>query len=276
MDALYNPASLTALGYSHLLEILDPRPAEPEGDGDGEEEEEEEEERPAVEDPPYLVAQRAASDSRIEIESDLMKLELKLAAKTAIVDGLVTTAPFDSTYQRKITKAEFNNAVNQVGLRDKVPSSKRRALLEELQLKKLEPEPEIAQQIREKKQELEAAKRTEEDASIICIGHRAAAKTHSYDAHPISVTFDAAYIGDGSLWANATIEVTDTVADRMSDIMLVVDNSAAMADMLPMVGTILLKYAVASHLTAACCSDRSSGVCSTWWTSWSQWIGSDL
>ena len=164
----------------------------------------------------------------------------------------MTTAPFDSTYQRKITKAEFTNAVNQVGLKDKVPASKRRALLEELQLKKLEPEPEIAQQIREKKQELEAAKRTEEDASIICIGHRAAAKTHSYDAHPISVSFDAAYIGDGSLWANATIEVTGTVADRMSDIMLVVDNSAAMADMLPMVGTIAQLHVLpASQLHAA-------------------------
>jgi hypothetical protein len=84
---MFNPAESTALGHSHLLEILDPRPAE-KGEEE-EEEEEEEDERPAVEDPPYLVEQRGASDKRIELESDLMKLELKLAAKTARVDGLV-------------------------------------------------------------------------------------------------------------------------------------------------------------------------------------------
>jgi hypothetical protein len=85
---MFNPAESTALGHSHLLEILDPRPAE-KGEEDEEEEEEEEEERPAVEDPPYLIEQREASDKRIELESDLMKLELKLAAKTERIDGLV-------------------------------------------------------------------------------------------------------------------------------------------------------------------------------------------
>ena len=97
---------------------------------------------------------------------------------------------------------------------------------------------------------------------IICIGHQAATKTHAYEEHPISVSFDAAYIGDGSLWASATIEVTGTVADRMSDIMLVVDNSAAMADMLPMVSTNSGRHAVIS-LKNLCCSGRFKGVCST-------------
>jgi hypothetical protein len=152
----------------------------------------------------------------------------------------VSTEPFDSTYQRKIAKGGFNNAVESIGLGGKIPGSKRKALLEELQLNKLETKPEIEASIRDKKLELAEAKRNEEDASIICIGHRAAQKTHELDEHPIKVTFDAAYIKDGELWANANIQVTGTVPDRVSDIMLVVDTSAAMKDMLPMVKRSLL------------------------------------
>jgi hypothetical protein len=53
----------------------------------------------------------------------------------------------------------------------------------------MRPKPEIEANIKDVTAKLVTAKYEEEDTSVICIGRRAAAMTHSYEQHPISCSF---------------------------------------------------------------------------------------
>jgi hypothetical protein len=245
-------------GHARLLDLLDPPPPPKNVDDDEEEDEEDEEDEEAAKAPPLpaqVQAQRDCRSKRDELEARLGELKSELQRQIQLNDERAAAeeaaAAKAAAKEAKAAARAARLAAGEEGKDDddgeeeeeeeeepeeEAPEEEEQADGDEDEEEPAAPErsvEEIEAEIQDTKAARLVAIADEADASVVCLGLQAADRPRE---GPVRCAFDAAYVeveGRAQVWGTAQITLdqgaSEAMTSRLSDLLLIIDLSAAAA-----------------------------------------------